>query len=442
MASRARATVLPPTPTGRAPLPGLGTGLISKARYLSRGYAELEHRHLWSRVWQLAGFERDIPEPGDYFTFEIGRESVVVVRQADGRARAFHNVCMHRGNRLVEPGRGSAAAFTCLFHAWRYGLDGSLEAALDAETFPQGCPAESLHLTPVRCDSWGGFVWINLDPEAMPLRSYLDPIPAHLDPYHFEEMSILDDVTLEITCNWKTSMDAFHEAYHIYGTHPDTLDVNDDVNVPIDCWERHSRMLLQLAVASPRHPEHGKVTQRIRDHFLATAGIDGAGFAGGAGDVRPAIAKAVREVQGPALGADFSELSDAQLADDYHYSIFPNVTFNSFGRSAWLFRHRPHPSDPDRMYFDFFNLLRAPAAQIPRPDHRELVCSDELVLEPVGGGGELLAQDTYNLPRIQRGMHSSGFRGLHLGDQELRIRHFHRVLEQYVPVAEEAGLSD
>jgi hypothetical protein len=141
----------------------------------------------------------------------------------------------------------------------------------------------------------------------------------------------------------------------------------------------------------------------------------------------------VREIQGPAMGADFSELNDAQLIDDFHYSIFPNVTLNIFGRSAWLFRHRPHPSDPDRMYFDFFNLLRAPAADIPRPENVKAVATDDLVLEPVGGGGELLAQDTYNLPRIQQGMHSAGFRGLHLGDQEIRIRHFHHVLDRYVP---------
>ena len=431
------------TPMERAPVPDLGHALIPKERYTSPAWAELEHERLWPRVWLLAGFERDLAAPGDYLTYEVGRESVLVVRQQDGGIAAFHNVCMHRGNRLVEPGRGSARRFTCLFHAWRYGIDGRLEAALDEETFAQGCPADALSLTPVGCDTWGGFVWINLDPDAEPLRDYLEVIPEHLDPYHFEEMRIVGDYTLEIACNWKTSMDAFHEAYHIYGTHPDTLDVNDDVNVPIDCYDRHSRMLLELAVASPRHPEHGKVTQTIRDHFLATAGIDGASFAGGAADVRPAIAKAVREVQGPALGADFSELNDAQLVDDFHYSIFPNVTFNIFGRSAWLFRHRPHPTDPDRMYFDFFNLLRAPNADIPRPPNEFHVSEDGLVLEPLGGGGELLAQDTYNLPRIQQGMHSSGFSGLHLGEQEIRIRHFHSVLDRYVDARARAerGLS-
>ena len=87
-------------------------------------------------------------------------------------------------------------------------------------------------------------------------------------------MAILDDVTVEIGCNWKTSVDAFNEAYHIAGTHPDTLDINDDVDVPIDCYDRHTRMILKLGVASPRHPEHGQVTERVREHFLRAAGID------------------------------------------------------------------------------------------------------------------------------------------------------------------------
>jgi nitrite reductase/ring-hydroxylating ferredoxin subunit len=433
MQSQQAAGRLAPTPMERAPIPDLDSGPIPKERYISSEYARLEAEQLWNRVWLLAGFERDVPEPGDYTTHEIGRESVLIVRQTGGGIAAFHNVCMHRGNRLVEPGRGSARRFTCLYHAWKYGIDGALEEALDEETFPQGCPRSELSLRPVRCETWGGFMWVNLDPQAESLERYLDVIPEHLGPYHFEQMQILDDVTLEIDANWKTSMDAFHEAYHIYGTHPDTLDVNDDVNVPIDCYDRHSRMLLQLGVASPRHPEYGQVTQRIRDHFLATAGIDAKQFTGGAADVRPAVAKAVREVQGPAMGADFSELSDAQLVDDFHYSIFPNITLNIFGRSAWLFRHRPHPTNPDKMFFDFFNLLRAPAAEIPRPEHKQLVSRDDLVLEPVGGGGELLAQDTYNLPRIQQGMHSSGFQGLHLGSQEIRIRHFHDVLDRYIP---------
>ena len=420
------------TPMERSPAPRLGFELIPKERYLSPEFARLEWERMWTKTWLFAGFEGDIPEPGDYFTAEIGPESVLVIRQRSGEIAARYNVCSHRGNRLREPGMGHAQSFACVFHDWRYDIDGSVKSIHDPETFPQGCPLEDLALKPVRCETWGGFVWLNLDPQARPLRDYLGIIPDHLDPYHFEEMQLLDHVTIEVSCNWKTSVDAFNEPYHMAGTHPDTLVFSDDVNVPIDCYDHHSRMIMPLGVASPRHPDHGDVTEEIRQSFLARFGIDALTFEGGAADVGPAIARQVREVHGPALGADFSELTDRQLVDDFHYTVFPNITFNIFGMTAWIFRHRPHPDDPDRMFFDFFGLLRSPGNPLPRPEHRHFVLSDDLVVELAGGGGELLAQDTYNLPRIQAGMHSQGFKGLFLGEQEIRIRHFHETLQSYI----------
>jgi nitrite reductase/ring-hydroxylating ferredoxin subunit len=411
---------------------GLDAAPIPKERYTSAEFARLEYDRLWPRAWLLAALERDLAAPGDYATFEIGADSVLIVRQPDGAVRAHHNVCMHRGNRLCEPGRGAARLFVCRYHGWRYGLDGGLVQALDAHTFPQGCPGDTLSLRPVRCETWAGFVFVCLDGHAPPLREFLGVLPAHLDAYRFEEMTPLDDWTIEIPCNWKTSLDAFNEAYHIAATHPDTLPFNDDVNVPLECLGLHSHMRLRLGVQSPRLRATGRINADIQRHFLARYGIDAGTFAGGPEDVRPAIATAVRTTLAPALGADVSALSDAQLSDDFHYTIFPNVTLNLFGVSAWVFRHRPHPTDPERMYFDFWDLLRAPAQAIPRPARRHVVLADGLALDLVSGGGPLLGQDLYNLPRIQAGMRSRAYAGLHLGDQEVRIRHFHRTLDGYL----------
>jgi nitrite reductase/ring-hydroxylating ferredoxin subunit len=420
------------TPLDRSPPPALGAALVPKERYTSEAFARLERERLWPRVWLLAGLAHDVAAPGAYATFEIGDDSILLVRQEDGAVRAFHNVCMHRGNQLCEPGRGRTGLFVCRYHGWRYGLDGTLHRALDAHTFPQGCSPDALALRPVRCETWAGLLFVTLDPAAPPLDEYLGVLPVHLDPYHFDEMSLVDDWTIEIPCNWKTSLDAFNEAYHIAATHPDTLPFNDDVHVPIDCYERHSRMILALGVQSPRLGPAGRVNGDIQRHFLARYGIDPSTFTGGPDDVRPAIAAAVRATLAPALGADVSDLHDAQLTDDFHYTLFPNVTLNLFGVSAWVFRHRPHPADPQRMLFDFWDLLRAPAQTIPRPVHRHVVLADDLALDLVGGGGTLLGQDLYNLPRIQAGMRSRGYPGLHLGDQEVRIRHFHHVLDGYL----------
>ena len=117
----------------------------------------------------------------------------------------------------------------------------------------------------MRCESWAGFVFVNLDPDAAPLRDYLGVVPEHLAPYHFEEWSIAPRRDASRSpCNWKTSVDAFNEAYHIAATHTWTLEFSDDVNTRYDCYERHTRMIFPEAQPSPRHPGHGTVTPAPR----------------------------------------------------------------------------------------------------------------------------------------------------------------------------------
>ena len=98
----------PQTPTAKAPDPDLGHAIIRKERYTSPDFMRLEWERMWTQVWLLGGFESDLREPGDYVCTELGRESVLIVRQPDGGVRAFHNVCMHRGNRLRAIGSGRA----------------------------------------------------------------------------------------------------------------------------------------------------------------------------------------------------------------------------------------------------------------------------------------------------------------------------------------------
>lgn len=417
------------TPMDRAPDPQLGSEPIPKSRYTSLEYARREWEHMWTRVWLMAGRASDVPEPGDYFSFEIGPESILVIRQADGSLAARYNVCMHRGTRLREPGRGHAQRFACPFHGWQYGIDGTLLEPLDPHSFPQGC--EGLDLRPVHCDTWGGFVWLNLAPDPEPLSDYLGMLPEHLDPYHFDEWKVAFDATIEIECNWKTSVDAFNEAYHLAATHTWTLEFSDDVNTRYDCYEKHTRMIFPEVQASPRHPGAGTVTEGIRDLFLARVGVDTTAFEGGPTEARAAYGQAVRRMA-PALGCDLSELNESQLCDDFHYTVFPNLTFNAHSLFTWVFTHRPHPEDPNRMFFDFIALLRAPAQDVPRPEKQHFRTADGDTLAGRCEGGELLDEDLYNLPRIQAGMRSRAFEGLHLGDQEIRIRHFHRTLEEYL----------
>lgn len=410
------------TPAKKAPEPDLGTALIPKERYVSPAFMELEWERMWTKVWLMGPRLHDLAAPGDYVCEEIGRESLIFVRTQAGAIRAFYNVCPHRGNRLRNPGSGHLESFRCSYHFWEFELDGSRKNIPDAEDFPQGLPASRVCLKPARTDTWGGWVWYTLDPDAESLESYLGIIPEHLDPYRFDEQYIVNDRTIEWDCNWKTSVDAFNETYHVQAIHPQLLGMLDDVNVQVDLYEKHNRYQVPFGVLSPRYPSPDEVTPGLRE-MMRLAGLDPTKFPEKAKDVRPLLIDAGRRAA-LEMGLDVSDLSDDQMVDDYHYMIFPNVTFNIHATGVMVFRQRPHPEDPNRMYFDLSNYVRAPEAP-PRPEpmhHRHGEASLGLVLD----------QDSYNLPRVQKGMQSKAYEGLHISYQERRIRHMHRTLEGYL----------
>ena len=174
---------------------------------------------------------------------------------------------------------------------------------------------------------------------------------------------------------------------------------------------------------------------------MLTAGIDPETFDGNMADVRPAMQKATRE-KAEAAGMDFSDLNDDQMTDDYHYYIFPNLTFNTHAGGFMMFRQRPHPTDPNKMFYDLQNFALIPAVVThngadadagrrssveppPRPKH-ETYKHGEVSL------GLGLDQDSYNLPRVQKGMSSKAYKGLLINYRERRIRHMHKTLTDYI----------
>ena len=417
-------TIRQGTPTEKAHEPVLGTALIPKERYTSEAYMRLEWEHMWTKVWNMAGRESDIPNVGDYFTTELGSESFLIVRETPDKVRAFYNVCPHRGNQIRNPGMGHAESFQCAYHFFEFNLDGSKKFVPDEDTFTQGVPQETA-LVEVPCDTWGGFVWFNMNPDAEPLLEFLDPIAQHLDPYHFEDYAIVQDMTLEWDCNWKTSVDAFNEVYHVQGIHPQLLESLDDIHVQIDLYERHNRYLVPFGLVSPRYQNQDEVTEPLRE-FMTASGIDPEAFAGGMADVRPAMQAATR-ASAEAQGVDVSELNDDQLSDDYHYYIFPSLTFNTTAMSFLFFRQRPHATDPNKMLFDLQTYVRMPpgAEAPPRPPHTQHKHGEVSL-------GLVLDQDSYNLPRVQKGMNSRAYPGLLINYRERRIRHMHKVLDGYL----------
>jgi nitrite reductase/ring-hydroxylating ferredoxin subunit len=412
------------TPTEKAPEPTMGTELIPKERYTSKEYMELEWERMWTKVWNMAGRESDIPNVGDYFTTELGPESFLIVREAEDKVRAFYNVCPHRGNQIRNPGMGHAESFQCAYHFFEFNLDGSKKFVPDEDTFTQGVPQETA-LVEVPCDTWGGFVWFNMNEDAEPLLEFLNPVNQHLDPYHFEEYAIVQDLTVEWDCNWKASVDAFNEVYHVQGIHPQLLESLDDIHVQIDLYERHNRYLVPFGLVSPRYPNQQEITQPLRE-FMVAAGINPDTFEGGMGDVRPAMQAATKQ-SAAAQGLDVSELNDDQLSDDYHYYIFPSLTFNTNALNFLFFRQRPHATDPNKMYFDMQTYVRIPPGvdHPPRPIHAQYKHGEISI-------GLVMDQDSYNLPRVQKGMNSRSYKGLLINYRERRIRHMHKVLDNYL----------
>ncbi|MEX2523448.1 MAG: aromatic ring-hydroxylating dioxygenase subunit alpha [Gammaproteobacteria bacterium] len=411
------------TPLEKYPDPDLGNDVIPKERYTSAEFMQQEWENIWTKVWLMGALEQDLREPGDYVVTEIGRESILIVRQQDGGVRAFYNVCQHRGNLLRPKGLGSTESFQCAYHHWEYHLDGSFKRIPDEETFPQGRPCAGLEEIP--CDTWGSWVWFSLNPDVEPLKDYLEEIPQHLDPYHFERMALTRDVTVEWDCNWKASVDAFNESYHVQGIHPQLLYHLDDINLQIDCFNRHNRYLIPFVTVSPRITPPNALPEGIK-MLMKDAGMDPADYEGKVTDVRRDLQKWKRE-NGPKQGKDYSDLHDEQLTDDYHYLIFPSVTLNTHADDYWLFRQRPHATDPNKMYFDIMTFELVPEGEEwpERPEHMEFKHGEKSI-------GLVLNQDAYNLPGVQHGMLSRGFRGLWIGDQELRIRHFHKVIDDYI----------
>ena len=193
---------------------------------------------------------RDRRNTGDYVVTEIGNESIVLTRDEDGGVNAFYNVCSHRGNQVAYGRGGNTCTFKCSYHLWEYNLKGEIANVPDVETFPQGVPCEQLAIKRLPCATWGGWVWFSLDPDTEPLSEYLGIIPEHLDPYHFPEMTLVNDVTVEWDVNWKASVDAFNETYHVNSIHPQLMSWLEDMDVQIDCYERHNRYLIPFGCVS------------------------------------------------------------------------------------------------------------------------------------------------------------------------------------------------
>jgi nitrite reductase/ring-hydroxylating ferredoxin subunit len=274
---------------------------MNKQRYVSPELARLEWERVWKRSWLLAAHVSGLREAGDVVRFDVGPESILVVRGAPGDAgvRSFFNVCQHRGTRLVDADAAHVRSLRCPYHHWEWSLDGALRNVPRAETFLCGAPAGELRLRDVRSELRHGFVWVALAEPVEEIDRWLEPIAPELERLAAASLSLVRATTVDVECNWKTSVDVHSEGYHLATLHPELAGAVDFAGVVLEPRDRHGLSRVPLRSGGEKRTIH----------------------------------------------------------------VFPNVELNSSAEGLELYRHRPDARDVERMVFE--ELVLAPRAVLP-----------------------------------------------------------------------------
>jgi phenylpropionate dioxygenase-like ring-hydroxylating dioxygenase large terminal subunit len=417
--------------------------------YTSDDFVKLEWDRIWRKSWLFAGLESDLAKPGAYFLYELGRESIVVTRNEEGRISAFFNVCQHRGNRIFSTERGTVRQISCPYHGWTYDLNGKLKRVPDVERFRQGVPSDQRSLKPVVVETWAGLVWINMNPDAAPLDTFLGVIKENLAPYHIENMVLVKHQTVTIDANWKTAKDNFLEQYHVDFIHPQHASFVDCCNSENELWPfGHSGTMVEGCVTNSRYPIPEEVPDILKAR-LQGVGLDPEDFRGRVSEIRKAVQKQKRVV-GKELGYDYSEFTDDQVSDVWQYDFFPNLFMTIHPEELWIYGPRPHASDPNKCFFDKWTL-QIPAEVACDKERGLFLGADPTLMRPAVAkrpGHEIFTQedvnagrhsmtitvdqDIFHLPHMQAGMHSQGFDYAWLNEDEARVQHFHDWLDVWM----------
>ena len=397
--------------------PELGTGLISYEDSISPEFYELEREAIFRRTWLNIGRVEQVPNKGSYFTKELAvcDTSIVVVRGQDDKIRAFHNMCRHRGNKLVwtdypnEEVAGTCRQFQCKYHGWRYALDGELTFIQQEQEFFD-VDKSDFPLIEVALDIWEGFIFVNLDREpAQPLKEFLGEMGEMLEGYPFSELTQVFSYSAEVGSNWKLFIDAFQEFYHAPVLH--LKQSLPDVAVP----------MMEAGFEAIHYSLHG-------DHRLVST----------SGGRARASATGVREADRQAV---------------------PQRTVRTVGpprRRARSLRHRHEPFGPRRLgpgLVPVLRQLRHPGLGAGLVPHLPLLADvgelahlrGRLYFRPPKNASERLAQelaavtfkefalqDGNTLEATQTMLQSRVISEFPLCDQEVLCRHLHKVAHDYV----------
>ena len=406
-----------------------GPNRIPIHRYTSREFFELEVERVWKKVWQVACREEDIPKVGDHLVYDIAGMSFLLVRSAENEIKAYWNACLHRGL-MLRHRRGNSRDLRCPFHGWCWSLDGALKQIPADWDFEHVCKEDN-PLPEVKVGTWGGFVFLNPDPDCESLASHLGNLPKHFERWRLEDRYKAAHVAKIIHCNWKIAQEAFMEALHVVGTHPQLMCSIGDCNSQNDAFENFSRTITPNGTPSPHlrvHPSEQEMADNILDSDYGSPSPvtlpDGV-------TAREFMAERRRAAMRPVVGEETDQLCDAELMDSIYYTLFPNLhPWGSYNRI--VYRFRPYETDHRKSIMEVMYLEPVPAGE-PRPAAAPihwLGPDDDWVEAPeLGMLARVFNQDNVNLPRIQRGLETTQRTHTQISNyNETKIRHFHRLL--------------
>ena len=414
------------------PMPGDDALRVPVRRYTDPEYHRLEVERVWKKVWQMACREEDIPEVGDHVNYEIAGMDVIIVRNEGGVIKAFRNVCMHRGRKLKEF-NGRDEELRCAFHGIAWNLDGTLKQVPCKWDFPQ--VGEEWSLPEVKVGTWGGFVFINLDPECGPLEEHLGDLPKHFEKWPLNDRFKQVHVGKILRCNWKLAQEAFMESFHVVATHPQLLAGMGDSITQVDVFGNFGRQLTPNGVTSTHVRNWVPTEQEMIDAITdRTLDIDPVIVVPEGEKSRKVLADARRAALVDVIGAEKADaLSDAEVCDSIVYTQFPN--FHPWGAyNRIVYRFRPYGNRHDMCIMECMILSPFKGARPPASPLRMLGVDDDWTeAYELGLLTRVFNQDVYNLPNVQQGLESGALQEVIFARyQEGKIRMLEAELGRWV----------
>ncbi len=427
--------------------------------FLSRDYLEVEKKKLWPKIWQMVERETDLPDPGDWMTYNVADESIIVLRKDDGTLKAFHNVCPHRGRQLISVPDGVHSVrgnmrknFVCGFHGWTYDLDGKNTYILDQQDWKGVLTPELTCLSEVKVDVWGGYIYINMDPDSVSLKEWMGRAGEILEHFELSKMHYKWRQWAIYPCNWKVAIEAFLEPYHVAGTHTQLLAYGDYYALSKQ-YGLHSVSSYDTRDAKFKMSESAGTTRagkgddaRVSTYELIRENYETVNFAASTETLVNAASRLKDELpegtppaeiikhwmasakrDDAARGVIWPEVPDDIMAESgLGWGLWPNQNILHGVTFVLGYRVRPHGDDPGKCIFESYALERYPPGEEPK--------TEWVHAEPTAENwGSVLAQDFSNMEFVHKGMKSSGFRGpLPNPHQEQKVINLHRNLADFM----------